>query len=113
MENEWEDEWDYGDMPKIKYENISFIDRMKFFKQQGGACALCRIKFEGYTEGGGKLDPVVDHCHNTGYVRGLLCSTCNTALGYAEKRGSKFLERVSDYFSQEGDIFHTNGYYGY
>lgn len=25
---------------------------------------------------------VIDHCHNDGHIRGLLCSNCNTGLGY-------------------------------
>lgn len=39
---------------------------------QAGACAVCSA-----TQG--RL--VVDHCHATGLVRGLLCSSCNTAEG--------------------------------
>lgn len=44
---------------------------------QGGACAICRT-----TEPGGHGNTWhVDHNHTTGDVRGVLCSTCNTALG--------------------------------
>lgn len=41
-------------------------------KWQAGACAMC-------SAARGRL--VVDHCHQTGKVRGLLCTSCNTAEG--------------------------------
>lgn len=39
---------------------------------QDGACAMCSARPE-------RL--LVDHCHRTGLVRGLLCTSCNTAEG--------------------------------
>lgn len=45
-------------------------------KQQGGICAICS-KTE---EANGKA-LAVDHDHETGRVRGLLCDDCNLALG--------------------------------
>lgn len=38
---------------------------------QGGRCAICPSTT--------KLS--VDHCHDTGKVRGILCHTCNVGLG--------------------------------
>ena len=43
---------------------------------QGGACGICRAKLT--TENRGT---VVDHCHDTGKVRGLLCQGCNRGIG--------------------------------
>lgn len=40
---------------------------------QGGACAACGDPFT--------KTPHIDHCHETGVVRGLLCTQCNLALG--------------------------------
>ena len=42
---------------------------------QWGLCAICFMA-------PGKAHPLhVDHDHQTGRIRGLLCSRCNTALG--------------------------------
>jgi hypothetical protein len=52
---------------------------------QGGTCAICeQPPSEKNTRAhwGEKL--CVDHCHETGAVRGLLCNDCNLALGYAK-----------------------------
>ena len=40
---------------------------------QRGRCAICDSAEKGRL--------VVDHCHDTGVVRGLLCVACNAALG--------------------------------
>lgn len=47
------------------------------FEAQAGACAIC-----GKPENGRVL--AIDHNHETGEVRGLLCGTCNLALGVVE-----------------------------
>ena len=52
-------------------------DYEKIHKEQGGRCAICSTD----NPGRGKRRLSVDHCHSTGDVRGLLCNTCNRALG--------------------------------
>ena len=42
---------------------------------QGGVCAIC------FGPGVASRRLAVDHDHNTGKVRGLLCADCNRALG--------------------------------
>ncbi len=50
-------------------------------ESQGGLCLICHE---------GNLNPkrrlAVDHCHDTGKVRGLLCGRCNTAVGQLRNR---------------------------
>lgn len=62
------------------------------FDAQGGLCALCRRRSTG--KGNGRMD--VDHCHDTGRIRGLLCRHCNTALGILGD-GPEKMERVMRY----------------
>lgn len=49
----------------------------KMEKKQKGLCLICKGE-----EPSKKKKLVVDHCHSTGKVRGLLCSKCNQGLGY-------------------------------
>lgn len=57
--------------------------------QQGGRCGICRS-----TGGGRRL--VVDHDHDTGEVRGLLCHSCNLGLGHL-RDSELLLRRAADY----------------
>lgn len=54
---------------------ITLDDYDEMLDAQGGACAICRRP----PAEGKSLH--VDHDHATGVVRGLLCFTCNGALG--------------------------------
>lgn len=47
-------------------------------EQQGGVCAICG----GVNKSGRRL--AVDHDHDTGNVRALLCTTCNVRIGVLE-----------------------------
>lgn len=56
------------------------------FEKQYGVCAICK-------QPAGKpwFTLAIDHDHETGEVRGLLCVTCNTRLGFLETRWDDIL----------------------
>jgi len=56
------------------------------FFQQGGVCAICKqpeTVIDPYTKKVKAL--AIDHNHDTGDVRALLCDTCNHLLGFMER----------------------------
>jgi hypothetical protein len=61
----------------------------------GGKCAICGRQEEA-TIRGSKIRLSVDHCHETGAIRGLLCSFCNRALG-GFKDSPELLESAKNY----------------
>jgi len=65
---------------------------------QGGVCAVCKRPESMKSNGGtGRLRRlVIDHDHETGKVRGLLCSGCNTGIGLLEDN-AEFLEQAVEY----------------
>jgi hypothetical protein len=63
-------------------------------KEQGGACAVCK-----QPENAGKV-MVIDHCHTTDEVRGLLCRRCNTLIGTRRDRHPSWFLAVHDYLTK-------------
>ena len=53
-------------------------DYEKLFVEQKGKCAICGTD----NPGGNRKRFCVDHCHDTDRIRGLLCVSCNSGLGY-------------------------------
>jgi hypothetical protein len=63
-----------------KTYNLSLEQFHYIYEKQNGLCAIC--KKEGFQlSTHQKFKIVVDHCHTTGVVRGMLCHNCNRALG--------------------------------
>ena len=60
---------------------LTLEDYVRLDEKQGGRCASCR-EFETAKGNTGRVRLLaVDHDHETGEVRGLLCSLCNTGVG--------------------------------
>ena len=81
-----------------KKYNINLKEYNLLLKKQEYKCAICKT----ITPGGPSNEFVVDHCHLTEKVRGLLCNHCNTGLG---KLGDTIesLERAINYLKSNSD----------
>lgn len=55
---------------------ITQVDYDRMLEKQAGLCAIC------HGPPVGKPFLLVDHCHTTGKVRGLLCQSCNVGMGH-------------------------------
>jgi hypothetical protein len=64
----------------------------ELWAQQGGVCAICLQADE-------KKGLGVDHNHETGAIRGLLCPQCNGAIGMLQERPD-LMQRAVDYISR-------------
>lgn len=68
--------------------------------EQGGLCAACgNPETVSSRAGSGPRPLCVDHDHETGAIRGLLCSRCNSALGLLNDDPNRLLMLV-DYLKR-------------
>jgi hypothetical protein len=61
---------------------------LELLTKQENKCAICMLQ--------PKKNLCVDHCHNTGKVRGLLCNACNRGIGYLGDNPDR-IRRAIDY----------------
>ena len=83
--------WAKNSHLKRKY-NITLLDFDNLLKEQSFLCKICLTDLT-------KLSTnkvVVDHCHTSGKVRGVLCSMCNFGLGHF-KDNPQSLENAINY----------------
>ena len=64
----------------VSQHGMTEVDYQRRFDAQGGVCAICHRPETIILRGRVKA-LAVDHDHSTGGIRGLLCFTCNAAVG--------------------------------
>ena len=78
-----------------KAYGINQSDYEEMYQSQQGKCAICGTE----KKMGSRTGLVIDHCHNKGHIRGLLCSHCNTGLGqFRDDTG--LLQKAIDYLTR-------------
>lgn len=68
--------------------------------QQEYRCKICGAEEGTWKANAARL--VVDHCHATGRIRGLLCPSCNRGLGQFEDQPLRLLAAVT-YLTEKAD----------
>jgi hypothetical protein len=99
------------ELKKLRYDPVKHRDRTikaKFgitsaeyeilLASQDGSCAICGTTDFNYSRG---KKPHIDHCHETGKVRGLLCGHCNIGIGQFFDNVS-LLEKAIIYLKEHG-----------
>lgn len=100
-------EWIKNNPSKIRIQNLrkygitpEHYDDMR--KEQGCRCKICGVHEEDAPQGRAKASTTalqIDHCHETGKIRALLCSNCNGMLGKA-RDSTETLAKAVDYLKE-------------
>lgn len=70
---------------------ITIMEYDQMLILQNNKCLLCERDRKSFNK-----NFAVDHCHNTGKVRGLLCQQCNVALGMFDDN-PELIRKAADY----------------
>jgi len=82
---------------RLKQYGITLEQYNLMLEDSNHSCRIC-----GYSNmDDKKMFPVIDHCHNSLKVRGILCSNCNLALGKF-KDDTLLLENAIYYLKENG-----------
>jgi len=72
----------YARRRKIEKFGLTEEQYAELFASQNGLCAICNGKERARAAKATYIRAMaIDHCHETDRVRGLLCSSCNRAIG--------------------------------
>jgi hypothetical protein len=77
----------------LSQEQLSKMEQKANF-----SCEICGLAFSEMSR-----KPNVDHCHDSGYVRGLLCNPCNFALG-GFKDNIELMQKAINYLLKKKEL---------
>ena len=83
----WQRAWRARNPDKVKdsdlrkHFGITLIEYRAISEAQNHKCAICNNHETAVDGKGAERFMAVDHCHRTGKIRALLCSSCNKSLG--------------------------------
>lgn len=86
---EWELKKNFG---------ITESDYNELLIDQDGKCKICNQPERVKLKNGNVKRLAVDHCHDTGKIRGLLCYACNIAIGLFNHESSRL--RVAAFYCE-------------
>lgn len=81
---------------QLKKYGLSANDYKLLYEKQNGVCAICGKPEIAKNNTGTTRLLSIDHDHQTGKVRGLLCMSCNIFLGHLEKN-AKYISKALIY----------------
>lgn len=80
---------------------LTYDDFHSILHTQNYSCAICEVEISHGLEYRTNRSVAVDHNHDTGEVRGILCSKCNLMLGHA-RESTEILYKSIVYLSERG-----------
>ena len=80
-----------------KYPGFTRVEYRVMYADCKGRCEICRLPAAESSKG--RL--YVDHDHDTGKVRGLLCGHCNAGIGYFRENSQHLRAAISYLKSHE------------
>lgn len=81
---------------------ITLEDYNIMLVSQGGACAICKLPESVKLPSGAIKSLSIDHCHNTGKIRGLLCYRHNVGIGFFDEN-IEYLNSAIDYIRKHNE----------
>lgn len=100
MKSFYEANPDYARWASIKSKyGVTKAQYTELLDAQNGVCKICKQPESRTTKTGQAMNLHIDHCHGSKAIRGLLCHTCNTALGLF-KDSPELLQAAIEYLRE-------------
>ena len=82
---------------RLRKYGLTEAEYNAILEHQGHRCGICA------TDTPGAKGWVIDHCHDSGMVRGVLCSQCNSAIGLL-REDPVIIDRAAEYVREHTQL---------